>query len=191
MINNKKNIFHLIDPGILLSSDISSLNTVGGSSHIDYKIDFTTTAMNYPLLMPFESNVFREKEFNLSDMLAQDATGPVLSSRNPQGSLKTVKKYDRPAPSDLLALGIIYFRILTDTNIFPTEPVWIGTLGAGYLFYASRQWWNPWRERLSNNYIEKELNKYPITKGEKSLAYSLLNLSIEDSKHLNKLVNSM
>lgn len=179
LINQTQNIFHIIDPGIVLSSD---MHQHSGDTYISI---FITTRANYPLIPPFNRQ-------------SHDATGLISFIKEhildwnmrglPEDMLYPASPSVRPAACDLLALGIIYYRILTGkeiflgTSILPEKPAWQNS-------YVTPQNENTrvymqLIDSLSDGYVQKELDKANITEAEKRLAYSLLNLEIVDKGHL-------
>jgi hypothetical protein len=105
----------------------------------------------------------------------------------------------RPFPSDLLALGIIYYRILTDEDLFlgreilPDRPAWQGDLPSGLMDPKNGSILETYRRvanTLSENYIARELDKHSLDPAEDRLANALLNLQVRDQNHILELTRS-
>jgi hypothetical protein len=209
--------FHLIDPGVQITNAIlSSTDSWAIRDDRCYSV-FTTTPVNYPLLPPFDAPYL---EINASKYQSLDLQGylNVLSDRNSYVStlgasaygmfsfksrqmdhaLRSTQRRSRPLPSDLLALGLIYYRILTDEEllfgqaILPEGPAWLGELPSaayfprcqdGSIFAAYVRVANI----LAENYIARALDKHPLSRVEKQLVSALLNLQVRDQTHLNEL----
>lgn len=175
LINQTQNIFHLIDPGVVLTSDTQQFN---GLSYISI---FTTTAANYPVIPPFNRQSYETSgliSFIEKPIVQNYLKEPILAG----------EKLSTPAACDLLALGIIYYRILTGkemflgTSILPQKPAWMNSYMTPA--FEDRRVYNQLIDSLSNNYIQKELEKAGILDNEKRLALGLLNLEVVDREHL-------
>ncbi len=106
----------------------------------------------------------------------------------------------RPFPSDLLALGIIYYRILTNEDLFlgreilPDRPAWQGDLPSGLMDPQDGSIFETYRRvanTLSENYIARELDKHSLDPMENRLANALLNLQIRDRNHTLELTRML
>jgi hypothetical protein len=182
LINQTQNIFHLIDPGAFLSSS--------SDRHLSYEKDifiFVTTPANYPIVPPFNHQ-------------PHDTTGLVsfiekhiMHNPNVGGTpFFSTDNRSKPSASDLLAMGIIYYRILTGKEMFlyedilPEKPAWKNSYRTPD-FYVDGFVYEQLIESLSGNYIGKKLEKANLTQAEKRLAYALLNLEVIDKDHLLEL----
>jgi hypothetical protein len=105
----------------------------------------------------------------------------------------------RPFPSDLLALGIIYYRILTDEDLFlgreilPDRPAWHGDLPRGLMDPKDGSIFETYQRvanKLSENYIAREVDKHFLDPAENKLVNALLNLQVRDRNHILELTKS-
>ncbi|MEA4910008.1 MAG: serine/threonine-protein kinase [Anaerolineaceae bacterium] len=199
LVEADQRTFHLIDPGVLIASPAVRTN------YADEKSYLTTNPANYPLLPPFLNveSIAGQGGYSLAGLLSalvahpsrwDDLYGPFdLSARvfNPAGnnSPETL----RPGPSDLLALGILYYRALTGKDIFredsffPNTPAWVGKFGeTGREVYTSLKQAG---QVLLSGYVEERLSGESLLLSERNLAQALLTLQIESRAHLQALVD--
>lgn len=196
LISHNYDKFYIIDPGILLTSPVS------GDRHTTNICVFTTTPANYPILPPFWDLQLEGGTFNSYGLVEyiKQLSNQVLSDNNllftqssriPDNSLSRLQPKNRPSLPDLLAIGIIYYRILTNQEIFlgrsilPEKPAW--QYRFGIFSQELYETYNHLADSLSQKYIEKELNKFNITQAEKLLVSALLNLEINHKEHLRSL----
>ncbi len=200
--------FHLIDPGVIITS--SRTGPTGGlvlQDEIQMSY-FTTTAANYPLLAPFEDpnlDSSISSFYQATDLLTYLRLLVVgwrtdnihsLVARRPQELTQAPAARARPNPSDLLALGLIYFRILTGEELFlgrpimPQTPVWMTEWNYSSPSFKSslREGYRRVLEQLENNYFTRELDSYSLKQAERKLVLALLNLEISDYTQLMRLV---
>ncbi len=186
LISQQQNLFHIIDPGVILSSN-SDKYFGEREQYI-----FTTTSANYPLLPPY-SHEFNGVGIVNSLRRHRPLTRDFQRINHLLGtSLSEVQRRSKPSAPDLLALGIIYYRILTGKELFlgqsilPEKPAW---LNSDAIFERlDTIIYEQVIECLSNHYIEQELNKNTITSSEKKLVSALLNLEVSDKNELLRLV---
>ncbi|BAY11808.1 hypothetical protein [Calothrix sp. NIES-2098] len=182
LISQKQNIFHIIDPGVVLASDSGKL------FGLQEQYIFTTTSANYPLLPPYLGD---SKAVGIVECLKYFGREMKPSNRIPAPSLSEVQQQSNPSMSDLLALGIIYYRILTGKEIFlgqdilPDKPAWLHS----YMSPQFPQWeiYHRVLDFLSNHYIDRELDKSTMSNSERKLVYALLNLEIHNKNDLLRL----
>lgn len=173
LINQTKNIFHIIDPGVYLSSDIGDF----GHPLLSF---FITNPANYPLIAPFSSP--SHKETGLANSLMKLSFPPAIYP-------------PRPSACDLLALGLLYYRILTgkefftDEDVFAEMPVWSVRWSSPF-FQQDRLYMEIYKI-LSAGYIQNKLEKSPVSPSEKHLLQALINLEIFDKAHLVKLISGL
>ncbi len=177
LINQTNNLFHIIDPGVVLSS---SMQQYSGNTSISI---FTTAPANYPVIPPFYGQPHDAPGLvSFIEKYLLHTGGEPLSS---------AERLPRPAACDLLALGIIYYRILTGKELFlgaivlPEKPAWENTYVTPR--FEDKRVYSQLVEALSGEYIQKELAKANLTPSEKRLAYALLNLEALDRDHLWRL----
>jgi len=205
LINKNENIFHLIDPGVVLSS------TASENMYANNRSIFTTNAANYPLIPPFkdisdfaqfgDNNVHTDLLQFLKSLICSphfrnlDVGIYDLSSRQLSWTKNSIQvnSTSTPHPADLLALGIIYYRILTGNDMFlgsgiMEKPAWQGEYGE--LFGGTHDSVNDHYERiidfLAKGYIDSEIDRYQLKREEKKLVYSLLNLRLLSKNDLLK-----
>lgn len=190
LISEKFDKFHIIDPGVSLSST----DSIELGNYVNTVCIFTTTAANYPIFPPFWNleneppilNIYELLEY-LSQYLnySNEVVGFFSSGRQIYpGSLSRLQPRTRPSIPDLHALGIIYYRILTNQELFlgstvlPEKPAW---QIQGYNYKECLN-------LLSPVYLEQQLSKAYITQEEKQLVSALLNLKVNTKEHLLSLV---
>jgi serine/threonine protein kinase len=215
--------FHLIDPGIILVSMTSGANNSSDLQDDEFNSVFTTTPANYPLLPPFDNASLFDVQ-SLNDALTLQDCLQILIRRNSFFSTPDLnssaygifemdarlithlqqppQRRSRPLPSDLLALGIIYYRMLTKEDLFlgreilPNYPAWQGDLPSaayfprcqdGSIYVAYQRVANA----LAENYIARELDKHDLSYAERQLVTALLNLEIQDQDHLLELTKNL
>lgn len=214
LIKNDFSIFYIIDPGVIVSSE-----TLVGEDHFsapsaNSESFFISNSLNYPILAPFQDETLLEMErnfasankehqiFNLVTFLQhfklfRKFGQPLFIKSNLDHKPKTTRS--SPYPSDLLALGIIYYRILTGENLFydrETEldhPIWLGE-SRGRLGFGtpneSFENFNRVLNILENNYIARKLAQANIGQKERNICNALLNLTLRDKDHLAQLIMS-
>ncbi len=177
LINQTRDIFHIIDPGVCLSSDT---HRFAGQTHVSI---FTTTPVNYPIIPPYFGQP--HEETGLVNFIRKFFLHTADSQSPAQLPL-------RPSACDLLAMGIIYYRILTGGELFlgqsilPEKPAWKNSYITPQ--FEDMRTFTHLIESLSGDYIEKKLDEASITAGERRLARSLLNLEVFDRGHLLELI---
>lgn len=207
LMNTRKSIFHLIDPGVVLSS------TAHDSLYANNQSLFTTNAANYPLIRPFQNmpkianqeikSVGHSLQENIKILVPSLAFDCLqcgdfgiydLSSRTLSWTEYAVQVNltTAPHPADLLALGIIYYRILTGNELFlkpdiMEKPAWQGVYGE---FVGDSNPMTAYKkiiDLLENGYINSQIDQYDFNRDEKVLVNSLLNLAIANKDELLKL----
>lgn len=164
LINNSGDIFHLIDPGVYINNSEEHIN---GQAAL-----FTTNEQNYPFFSPVPDH----PENSLS-LFVQNHLHRLDSVNSPQ-----------PATGDLLAMGIIYYRILTGKEIFRDENVSRGLPFWEHSFMLPFDPVNKWAaEVLTGDSIKQEIENAGIPPAEKQLVQALLTFEITDLKELVKL----
>jgi hypothetical protein len=189
LLDRTRNGFHLIDPGVTLSSDLRDRVPRTGYEYLSI---FTTNVANYPIVPPFDRTPCWWAA-GLANRLSGSTDGDATDWWNAE-SLAGQGPGRSPAACDLLAVGIIYSRILTGaemflgTSLLPT-PVWFRHHVEG------RQKEEPTEARLiealSDGYLWATLEKAAATEAEKRLAHALLNLEILERDQLLRLVSEM
>jgi serine/threonine protein kinase len=198
LINFEKNIFHLIDPGILLTSPIY------GDLYVNYESIFTTNGANYPLFPPFINLRIPPTQKNINSVINllnqlhfwgnNRETNIFNVNYRCSNSFSNLAPNLTPTVPDLLALGIMYFRILTGKELFlgreilPNKPAWECIFGEHPEVYGI---YENVCKILGQNYINNELNKYNFTLSERNLLSSLLNLEISSREQLLNLVEEI
>lgn len=202
LFNQKEYIFHLIDPGVILSS------TASGNMYSNKSTIFTTNAANYPLLPPFvdsarlgpaPSQILPSDLMQIIDQLVFRGIHD-LSSRSFSWNNSSLRAVPTTVPhcSDRLALGILYFRLLTGEELFLRHgvldnPVWQGVFGQvdGDSPASIKFQYQKMASLLTNGYIDAQIDRYPMTRGEKNLVRALLHLQITNENDLRGLVSSV
>jgi molecular chaperone DnaK len=184
LINKADNIFHLIDPAVLLSS-----RSLGEGLYANDFSIFTTNAANYPLISPFEKKQqdHQEKHSDLEAYLEYYFFNNIMDHQHnlPSRPLSLAKHFrlttqTSPHPADLLALGLIYYRLLTGDELFLKSgvleiPLWYGKYGE-YSKLELGENYSIINGLLAKNYIQTEINKHDLPKNEKKLLEALINL---------------
>jgi hypothetical protein len=199
--------FHLVDPGVLLASlALTPAREEQRTEEYWYASEFcffTTNAANYPLIPPYadlDSHNWGNCEGWFSMILDSPHYWPGESLFSPLSRVPTVtggkiEKRIKPSAQDLLALGIMYFRILSGRELFLGRPVmgdrpaWECDFGE---LYGSDNRLTPLFEvckALDEGYILKELESIEIAKKEFVLAHALLNLRINTKEDLMALLD--
>lgn len=204
IISPDRSRFALVDPGVGLTSDRGKRDEGDGrGGHLgwqDREYLFTTNALHYPLLPPFlrdnldaglRNRVEATEPVRLRALLqayAEQASwvGP---SRGPARSPPT----SQPDPADLLALGLWYFRTLTERELcdvvgIADRPAW-----AGSSFERT--------ERSAHKRVRSALQAFErhgrlsacavsagVGRGEDALVQALLDLAIDNHAQLRALL---
>jgi serine/threonine protein kinase len=205
LVERNFKIIRLIDPGIAISSAIT------GDLYANMVSFFTTTAANYPLIPPFVDfgeNVVEDYSDSLINHLKAllsklkrtrgEACGVFkLAGReltwSSDRTLCRVKR-KRPISADILSLGIIYYRILTQKDLFkewglaPDKPAWQGQFGEVGGDNTVINQYERVIEQLSGKHLEEVLNGASLRQKERHLVNELINLRIRDKEDLLKLL---
>ncbi len=207
--------FHIVDPGVIVTSSIERVPDSSIFEETDDQSFFTTAPANYALLRPFQDGLYTHAgesgeprdltallswlvgplpQFGLVNGGVEPAVPSSGLSRNPEWSAPRL----RPYPSDLLALGVMYYRVLTGEDLFfdrwmgLDRPAWVGDLpsGAG----------PTWRKGdvvdryarivsvLEDGYVGKRVAASGKGARERTVAEALISLTIEDADHLRRLL---
>jgi hypothetical protein len=115
--------FMLIDPGVFIGAESAGRNL------------FTTNPWNYPVLFPHEHAIFGNwlGEMTLRELSAL-SRGEAWRLRHAwegrEIGIGDTRARTRPTAADLMALGLMYYRILTGEELSDalglTEPAWCG-----------------------------------------------------------------
>lgn len=195
--------FHLIDPGAMLFRNLAANGGHFGGSHMS----FVTNVAHYPLLPPYDaytSDVSLQRgdslrghweHFKWSLTVSHIApTAPTIYSNVLVREISTDighfpaerhRPPNEPAPSDLLALGILYFRLLTNRSPFPdlAQPAWsrISTVDDRISGIAATE------SQLDRGITRPKALNSAITDEEEQLVLALLDLQIPNREHLHAL----
>jgi len=183
MIEPTLNIFRLLDPGVKISSPTQTHNLY--SDDLSW---ITTSAANYPIFPPFWTQL--DSTHNLLDALQNLHDSfifgfghhsprclPLGSTTHPQTSSAS-----RPASSDLMALGINWFRALTGRELFlgslvQNKPLWCEPHGEAVEFGRQR---SRIVKELEEGFIERQLQTPELSPFERRVIGELVQLEISD-----------
>lgn len=209
--------FVLIDPGVqMLSSTSSDSSAADNLNYTDQALLFTCTPRYYPLLPPaYQAPAFLGNTPSVADHLRwlaalsrESALGPVIAgvlphtTANqtaelqrevlPEGIKEQENPWPKPGPADLMAVGIIYYEILSGQHPFadflPTgAPLWEGSYGeAGY--EAANQYEHFLTLWQSQKLFPPSHYKSDVSPEEDQLAMGLLQLKVNSHVELMALL---
>jgi len=189
LINEERGRFHLIDPGVtwwsLRPYSPRFRERLWQHGHDDLYV-FSTTASAYPLLPPQYGRAL-DPAWLLEDYLEQMLRaqypfipGVVLGSAWFSQSDRQLD-VSLPSPADILALGVLYFEILTQRHPLPwlvERPAWSG----GFAETPDGLFVNAMR-RFQVQGMPNPSDFADIHPEEESLCLALLNLHLREGSH--------
>jgi hypothetical protein len=208
LVAQDRSRFHLVDPGVIVSSSqqVPDFSIVAENEDRAF---FTTTPGNYMLLPPFKDGVYEDASGSgephdlaaclgrllgphwlNADFRLTGSTCPL--PRNPEWA----GPRRRPHPSDLLALGTMFYRIVAGEELFFDRwmdldwPAWVGQLATGPLDRT-----NNVAERyvrilsvLEDGYVARKIGASGMNARERAVAEALLSLTLDDADQLRGLL---
>jgi hypothetical protein len=201
LLAQDRSLFHLIDPGAQYSSETRHYGMIEKKCTV-----FVTTPANYPLLPPHcaSADGHHGLEAELEFLVRREAAGNDRAVA--PGDHYLPPSRNRPVSSDLLALGILYTRILTGAEPFlgPASlldrPAWVGQLPRYVrdpLDSTSERALQPSEvseaiqvvlDTLRAGWIDAHLDRNELSPAEKRLARALLNLTPGSPEELFELL---
>ena len=194
--------FHLIDPGNLIGSNVQQ------DFYVNDLYLFLTTPENYPLFPPFYDvpGIQFEKDknllFSIVSSLSNEYNEQVYSMYE-NISRRTLNNI--PVVSDLFALGLIYYHILTGDHIQKyfgellerdiedrkhlLYPSWLGAFGDLSKF-GVRFNYSVVGEKIEET-IEFHIQHINASIPEKRLLSSILHLRVKSREEIEELVNEV
>lgn len=202
VVDREAGRFHIVDPGVAICNVEEERDGEYFGRWHSWSV-FTTNRANYPILAPFEPA--QEQAVTLAGLLGGVASalwprtwlvGTTTGNRVDEATGERRSPRRRPYASDLLALGMIYFRALTREEFFDplgvALPVWQGThpKQSGPMFRQGEVLERYARVKglLDAGFIESRLANVPLTPTEKAVARALLTLEVEDRRQLQRLL---
>lgn len=183
LVTKDRTGFHLIDPGVSFGCGSTGAGPRPGENAWR-QVAFLTTPANYPILPPFND------EWARPDNLIKSLERFIAGQKNHRklmapGAYRWRGGNDQPAASDLLALGVIYARVLTGEDPFlgPGRlldvPAWMGNLPS----FSNDRMMDPGEvgpamdrvhDALAAGWVDTFLDREGILPNERRLAQALL-----------------
>lgn len=212
LVASDRSMFHLVDPGVIVGSSLERTPDSWVLGESDDRAFFTTTPANYAMLPPFKDSFWAGGEGEPGDLISSVAamldperiwsggvvgfgfSGPSNAlSRNPEWA----PQRRRPYRSDLLALGTMFYRIVTGEDLFfdrwmgLERAAWIGALpsgsGPGWRMNDIVERYPKLVSVLNEGYVARKLAASGMSQWEQTLADALISLKITDADHLRAL----